>query len=188
MGTSSPSWWLECAVVLSHSGPNMLGQYSRDGGARRQKTNSSSLCGTELLLSVHFGHIISESLRGILRWTFISHSGPWEWAGAVLLGMKPWTQNRFFTSVPAMWGGWQEWKAPLLTTSSFQNEWLWTPELLCWWVWVRFSSTLVSLSHLHLSGQCKFLPIAAGGTRFAVFPTPADTASWALIYQRHQQQ
>lgn len=43
---------------------------------------------------------------------------------------------------PPTWDVQQEWMAPFLTTSSFQNEWLSASELLCFRMWVKFSSAL----------------------------------------------
>lgn len=143
MGRSSPSWWLECDVVL--------GQHSRDGGARRQKKKriSSSLCGTELLLLVRLCHVRSKSLR---QCTVISHSWLCEWAGRgsfvwdTTLNSKQVFHQCFNTRVPAMWGGWQEWKGSLFGHIQLLR-WLSTRELLCCWMWVKPRSTLVSSSY-----------------------------------------
>lgn len=99
MGRPSPSQWQECDVALGPSGPNKLGQQSKDGGARRQKeTNSCSLCGTKLLFpcnrqnsQCHITMHIYFSLVGLgVGW-------------AVLFDMKPWICSRLSTNVLTWW-------------------------------------------------------------------------------------
>ena len=123
---------------------------------------------------VHIWYVISKSFSAVLRYRFIAHSWFFELAGAVLFGFNPWTWSRFATNVLTHWfplcvGVWPDWMAPFLTTSSFQNKWFSTLQLLCFRPWIRFSFALCLILIPRLQGDWKrsgqwLLPIAAVGS------------------------